>query len=65
MSKYDKVKVINDSPWGWFFFVAYIGAVVHFVQQDPGFWGFILALLKATVWPAFVIYEVLGRLGIN
>lgn len=65
MAKYDKIKVVQESPWGWFFFMAYIGAVVYFVQLDPGFWGFILALLKAAVWPAFVIYEMLGLLTIR
>jgi hypothetical protein len=65
MAKYDKVKVINESPLGWVFFMAYIGAVVHFVQQEPGFWGFILALMKAAVWPAYVTFEVLGNLGIK
>ncbi len=65
MGKYDKVKVVNESPLGWVFFTAYIGAVVYFVNQEPGFWGFILALLKAAVWPAYVLYEVLGLLGIK
>ena len=65
MGKYDKVKVINESPLGWIFFTAYLGAAVYFVQVDPGFWGFILALLKAAVWPAFVLYQVLGLLGVS
>jgi hypothetical protein len=46
-------------------FTAYIGAVIYFVQLDPTFWGFIVALLKAAVWPAFVLFEVLGALGIS
>lgn len=65
MAKYDKVKVINESPLGWLFFAAYIGAVVYFFQQNPHFWGFILALLKAAIWPAYVVFEVLGALGVK
>lgn len=65
MGRYDRVKVINESPLGWVFFMAYIGAAIYFYQQDPGFWGFILALLKAAVWPAYVTYKVLGLLGIK
>lgn len=57
-------KVVDNGSIGWVMFTAYIGAVVYFVQQDPGFWGFVLALLKAAVWPAFVLYEVLGALGV-
>ncbi len=34
-----------------------IGALVYFVQQADGFAGFVLAVLKALVWPAFLVYE--------
>jgi len=58
------VKITHEhGPSGFLFFVAYIGAVVYFFQQQPDFWGFILALLKALVWPAFVLYHALGFLG--
>jgi hypothetical protein len=54
------VKIINQhGPTGFIFFVAWVGAVVYFVQQSHGFWGFILAVLKACVWPAFVVYHAL------
>lgn len=36
-----------------------IGAAVYYVQHASGFLGIILALLKALVWPAFVIYDLL------
>jgi hypothetical protein len=35
------------------------GAVVYFVQQANGVGEFLVALLKAIVWPAFLIYELL------
>ena len=35
-----------------------IGSAVYFVQQASGFWGDILALLKAIVWPAFLVYQL-------
>lgn len=60
------VKVVtNSGAWGWVFFAAYIGALVYFFQLDPTFWGFILAMIKAAFWPAFVVFEVLGSLGIK
>ena len=34
-----------------------IGALVYFVQQADGFAGFVLAVLKALVWPAVLVYE--------
>lgn len=58
------VKISNQhGPSGFIMFVAYIGAVVYFFQQQPDFWGFILALIKAIVWPAFVVYHGLSALG--
>ena len=67
MSKNDKaVKIINNhGPLGWVLFTAYIGAVVYFFHLSPTFWGFVLALLKAAVWPAYVLYEVLGLLQVR
>jgi hypothetical protein len=36
-----------------------IGALVFYIQQADGFWEVILGILKALVWPAFLVYEVL------
>lgn len=59
------VKISHEhGPLGWVFFTAYIGAVVYFFNQSPDFWGFILALLKAVVWPAFALYYGLDALGV-
>lgn len=60
------VKVIKEEGLGSFaMFLAWVGALVYFVQQSEGFWGFIVAVLKACVWPAFVAYEVLKLLGVE
>ncbi len=45
-------------------FIAFWGAVVYFVQNSVGFWGFILAILKAIVWPAIVLHKVLVLLKV-
>lgn len=58
------IKQGGDGMFGVAYFLGAIGAAVYFVQASAGFGGFILALLKALVWPAFVIYEVLGLLNI-
>jgi len=44
--------------------LAYIGAAIYFVQQsNESFWGVILALLQAAVWPVYFVYHVLKLLG--
>ena len=66
MAKDKTVKVINKSggPLGGVYFMTVIGAAVYFVQNSVGFGGFLLALLKALVWPAFVVHEVLDLLNL-
>ncbi len=59
------IKIVTENgALGWVFFTAYIGAVVYFFQLDLTFWGFVIALIKAAFWPAFVLFEVLGALGV-
>ena len=58
------VKIIEHGPWGFFHFLAYIGAAIYFISQSNGSFGeVILGLLKAIVWPVYVIYHVLVLLG--
>ena len=40
-----------------------IGALVYYIQAADGFWGGVLGILKALVWPAFVIYDLLKFLA--
>ncbi len=60
-------KVINKGggPLGFIFFVAWIGALVYFVQNSDGFGGFIVGILKSFVWPAYVLHAVLVLLNIH
>jgi len=34
-----------------------IGALVFFWQRADSFWQYLLAVLKAPVWPALLVYE--------
>lgn len=40
-----------------------IGALIYYIQAADGFWAGVLGILKALVWPAFFIYELLGFLA--
>lgn len=58
------VKVINKGrAWGGAYFLMFIGAAVYWVQQSSGFGEFLVAILKAIVWPAFVMHRALELLG--
>ena len=41
------------------YFLGFIGAVVYYISTATGFWDGVLGVLKALVWPAFLVYELL------
>jgi len=45
---------------GCFYFLGFIGAVIYYMQQATGFWSIVLGILKAIVWPVFVVLKILG-----
>jgi hypothetical protein len=49
----------NSAVYG----LGFIGAVVYYVSQATGFWMGALGILKAIVWPAFLVYEALKTLS--
>lgn len=40
-----------------------IGALIYYIQAADDFWGGVLGILKALVWPAFVVYDLLKFLA--
>lgn len=43
--------------------LGFIGAAIYYIMQATGFWMGVLGFLKALVWPAFIVYEALKKLG--
>ena len=58
----EKIKVVKEGG-GPVYGLGFIGALVYFIQQADGFWMGVLGVLKAIVWPAFLVYEALKSLG--
>jgi hypothetical protein len=40
-----------------------IGAAIYYIQTATGFWMGAFGLLKALLWPAFLIFDLLKFLG--
>lgn len=61
MNKSTKVIQNNVSSGGgnMVYFFGLIGALIYYLQQANTFWEGFIGILKALVWPAFVIYELL------
>ncbi|MCP4311799.1 MAG: hypothetical protein GY790_11085 [Bacteroidetes bacterium] len=49
----------NNAVYG----VGIIGAAIYYITIASGFWMGVLGLLKALVWPAFLVFEALKSLG--
>jgi hypothetical protein len=43
--------------------LAFIGALVYFIQHATTFWMGVAGVFKAIFWPAVLIYKVLEFLG--
>ena len=43
--------------------MGFIGAAVYYISQAAGFWAGVIGVLKAIVWPAFLVYEALKQLA--
>jgi hypothetical protein len=54
----------HGNTCGVFYFFGMIGVAVYYIQQISGFWPIVLAILKAIVWPAFLVYKVFSYLNI-
>jgi len=43
--------------------LGFLGAVIYYISTAGSFWVGVLGILKALVWPAFLVYEMLKFLG--
>ena len=43
--------------------LGFIGAAIYYISTATGFWMGAVGILKALVWPAFLVYEALKQLG--
>ena len=44
--------------------LGFIGAAFYNVMTATGFWAIVLGILKALVWPAFLVFELLKFLAV-
>ncbi len=57
-------KCHHHATGGGAYFLGVVGAAVYFIMHTSGFWNIVLAILKALVWPAFVVFGLLKFLGL-
>jgi hypothetical protein len=50
----------GKSCGGFAYFLGFLGAAIYYIQTATGFWAGVLGVLKAIVWPAFLVHKLLG-----
>lgn len=63
MEKSNYTKTHQSAPAGAVYGLGFIGAAIYFISTATSFWAGALGLLKAIVWPAFLVYELLKYFG--
>lgn len=53
----------NSCKGGEIYGLGFVGALIYFISAATGFWMGVLGVLKALVWPAFLVYELLKFLA--
>ena len=53
----------HESSTGAVYGLGVIGAAIYYIGHAAGFWMGVLGFLKALVWPAFLVYQALAKLG--
>ena len=53
----------NSCGCGGVYCVGFIGAAIYYISTATGFWMGVLGVLKALVWPALLVFELLKFLG--
>jgi hypothetical protein len=53
------IKVTGNNTAGVIYGLGWLGAVIYFIQHAPSFWGAILGILEAVIWPILLVYKAL------
>lgn len=43
--------------------LGFIGALIYYISTASGFWNGVWGVIKAMLWPAFLVYELMKYLG--
>lgn len=54
----------SNASGGAVYCLGIIGAAIYFISNASGFWMGVLGLLKAIVWPAIMVFELLKYLNL-
>ncbi len=53
-------RISGNSASNGIYGLGFIGAVVYYIQQATTLWAGLLGILKALIWPAMLVYQLLA-----
>jgi len=63
IKKQGKVCGVNSGCGGCAYFLGFLGAAIYYIANATGFWNGVLGVIKALVWPAFLVFELMKSLA--
>jgi len=64
MAKKKNMCCSSQSCGGVVYCLGFVGAVIYFISTAAGFWMGVLGVLKAIIWPVYLVYGLLKFLGL-
>lgn len=55
----EKCKCNCHATGGGIYFLAFVGALVYYLQNASGLYAIVWGIIKAIVWPAILVYQLL------
>lgn len=53
-----RMKMHKGGASGAVYGLGFVGAAIYYIQYAPTFWMGVLGVLKAVIWPVFLVYNV-------
>jgi hypothetical protein len=63
MEETKKIRCNCHATGGGIYFLAFVGALVYYLQYATSFMDGVIGFLKSLVWPAILVYKLLELLA--
>jgi hypothetical protein len=57
-------KMHNHGCSGAIYGLGFLGAAIYYISTATGFWIGVLGILKAIIWPVFLVFHLMKFLGL-
>lgn len=54
-----RMKMVQNGGMSAMYGLGFLGALVYYLMHATSFWGGALGVIKAVLWPAFLVFQLL------